>query len=171
MKNLFISILLSFLLLFPLKLLKSVTPSATVSTSELNKQVLCLQSALFHEARSESPEGIRAVATVIYNRTKHKKYPSDFCSVIKQPYQFSYLNKQQGKGKVVNVVKPAYKPSEHKVKATIDQLAFEAAIGALKPSLKPEYLFYHTTNLKKIPKFSRQAKKSVIIGNHIFIGA
>ena len=165
MKNLFVSILLSFLLLFPLKLHKTIAPSATVSTSELNKQMLCLQSALFHEARSEPPEGIRAVATVIFNRTKHKNYPNDFCSVIKQPYQFSYLN--GGK----KIVKPTYKPSEHKVKATIDQLAFEAAIGALKPSLKPEYLFYHTTNLKKIPKFSKQAKSMVIIGRHIFIGA
>ena len=165
MKNLFISILLSFLLLFPLKLTQVNPPKSLVSAQELKKQILCLTSALHAEARGEPPEGIRAVATVIYNRTKHKNYPSDFCGVIKQPYQFSYLN--GGK----KIVKPTYKPSEHKVKATIDQLAFEAAVGALKPSLKPEYLFYHTTNLKKIPKFSRQAKKSVIIGNHIFIGA
>jgi spore germination cell wall hydrolase CwlJ-like protein len=120
---------------------------------------------LYHEARGEKPEGIRAVATVIYNRTKHKNYPSDFCGVIKQPYQFSYLN--GGKP----IVKPTYKPSEHQVKATIDQLAFETAVGSLKPSLGPEYLFYHTTKLKKIPKFSKQSKSMVIIGQHIFIGA
>jgi spore germination cell wall hydrolase CwlJ-like protein len=126
---------------------------------------VCLQSALYAESRGEPPEGIRAVATVIYNRTKHKNYPSDFCGVIKQPYQFSYLN--GGKP----IVKPTYKPSEHQVKATIDQLAFEAAIGSLKPSLGPEYLFYHTTKLKKIPKWSKTKVASAIIGNHIFIGA
>lgn len=165
MKNLIITLIMCFVLFSPTALHKQQPPVHKHSTKELNKQIVCLQSALYHESRSESPEGIRAVATVIYNRTKHKNYPSDFCGVIKQPYQFSYLN--GGKP----VVKPTYKPSEHKVKATIDQLAFEAAIGALKPSLKPEYLFYHTTNLKKIPKFSKQAKNRVIIGRHIFIGA
>jgi spore germination cell wall hydrolase CwlJ-like protein len=118
---------------------------------------------LYHESRSEPPEGIRAVATVIFNRTKHKNYPSDFCAVIKQPYQFSYLN--GGK----QVIKPTYKPSEQEVKATIDELAFEAAVGRLNTSLGPEFLFYHTTKLKKLPKWSKKAKISVIIGRHKFI--
>lgn len=164
-KNLILSVLLVVLLLAP-KQLEHQNPIVNeAKVSELKKQILCLQSALFHEARGESPEGIRAVATVIYNRTKHKKYPSDFCGVIKQPYQFSYLN--GGK----KIVKPTYKPSEHKVKANIDQLAFEAAVGSLKPSLEPEYLFYHTTNLKNIPKWSKKARTKVIIGSHVFIGA
>ena len=171
MKHILISILIFLALLFPQNLPEPVPPVTTISTSELIKQVDCVKSVLYFESRGEPPEGIHAVLSVVYNRTKHPKFPSDYCGVVKQPYQFSYLNKYQGKGKVVNVVKPTYKPSEHKVKATIDQLAFEAAVGSLKPSLKPEYLFYHTTKLKKIPAWSKQAKTKVIIGNHIFIGA
>jgi spore germination cell wall hydrolase CwlJ-like protein len=163
MKNLIITLILCFVLFSPTALHKQQPTVHKHSTKELNKQILCLTSALHAEARGEPPEGIRAVATVIYNRTKHKNYPSDFCGVIKQPYQFSYLN--GGKP----IVKPTYKPSEHKVKATIDQLAFEAAVGRLNTSLSPEFLFYHTTKLKKLPKWSKKAKISVIIGRHKFI--
>jgi spore germination cell wall hydrolase CwlJ-like protein len=151
-------------MLFPASLHKEQPTVSKLKVSEVNKQVLCLTSAMHAEARGEPKEGIKAVLSVIYNRTKHKDYPSDFCSVIKQPYQFSYLN--GGK----KIVKPTYKPSEHRVKATIEELAFEAAVGSFKPVLDKEYVFYHTVSLKNKPKWSKKGKTKVIIGNHIFIG-
>lgn len=84
--------------------------------------------------------------------------------MIKQPNQFSYLN--GGK----KIVKPTYKPSEQQVKGLIEELAFEAVMDRFEPNLEKEYLFFHTVDLKKIPKFSKQGKNHRIIGNHIFIG-
>jgi spore germination cell wall hydrolase CwlJ-like protein len=152
-------------MLFPASLHKEQPTVSKLKVSEVNKQVLCLTSAMHAEARGEPKEGIKAVLSVIVNRTKHKDYPSDFCSVIKQPYQFSYLN--GGK----NIVKPTYKPSEHRVKGLIEELAFEAVMDRFEPNLDKEYVFYHTVSLKKIPRFSKKGTKHVIIGNHIFIGA
>lgn len=51
----------------------------------------CITSALYHEARGESREGMLAVMSVIYNRTKSKKFPNSFCGVILQKSQFSYF--------------------------------------------------------------------------------
>lgn len=119
---------------------------------------------LYHEARSEGIRGMTAVLSVVYNRVNHKNYPSTYCGVIKQKNQFSYLNGAK------NVRKPTYKPSEHKVKGIIEDLAFRASTGAFQPVLEPEFLFYHTVDLKNKPKWSKDSKKRAIIGNHIFIG-
>lgn len=49
-----------------------------------------MASAVHYEAKSEPLEGKIAVASVIMNRTESKKFPSDVCSVVKQPRQFSW---------------------------------------------------------------------------------
>lgn len=145
--------------------LMHVTPELTKQEQRhILQQYNCIRVALYHEARGEPKEGIKAVLSVIHSRTKHKNYPSTYCAVIKQPYQFSFYN-------TIKHDRTPYSASEAKVKATIEELAFEAAVGVFKPVLEGEYLFFHTFNLKKIPKFSKTGKKYVIIKNHIFIGA
>ena len=44
----------------------------------------CLATAVYFEARSESPLGQLAVATVILNRAKTQNYPSSICGVVYQ---------------------------------------------------------------------------------------
>ena len=44
----------------------------------------CLTAAVYYEARSESPEGQRAVAQVVLNRARHSAYPSTICGVVFQ---------------------------------------------------------------------------------------
>ncbi len=157
-----IQLIIAYLLLFPTSLHIEQPPVSKLKVSEVKKQMLCLNSALHAEARGEPKEGIKAVLSVIYNRTKHKNYPSDFCSVIKQPYQFSYLN--GGK----KVVKPTYKPSEHRVKATIEELAFEAAVGIFSSSFNRSVIYYHSASMKIRPKWTNNLKVHKIIGGHIF---
>jgi spore germination cell wall hydrolase CwlJ-like protein len=53
------------------------------STSEA-RALECLASAVYHEARSESVEGQRAVAQVVLNRVRHYAYPSSVCGVVHQ---------------------------------------------------------------------------------------
>lgn len=136
-----------------------------VSPQEQQKIVqeyICLKTAMYHESRGEPTEGIRAVLSVIHNRTKHKNYPSTYCAVIKQPYQFSFYN-------TIKHDRTPYSASEVRVKATIEELAFEAAVGVFEPVLEGEYLFFHTVSLKKNLGRNNKSKAKVIIGNHIFI--
>ena len=44
----------------------------------------CLVEAVYHEARSEDMLSMLAVANVILNRVKHKKFPNTICEVVHQ---------------------------------------------------------------------------------------
>lgn len=56
--------------------------------------ILCLSSVIFHEARGEPLEGQIAVAQVVLNRVKDKRWPNKVCAVVKQPKQFSWYGKK-----------------------------------------------------------------------------
>jgi spore germination cell wall hydrolase CwlJ-like protein len=47
----------------------------------------CLTAAVYHEARSESVEGQRAVAQVVLNRARHPAFPNSVCGVVYQGSQ------------------------------------------------------------------------------------
>ena len=73
------------------------------------------------EAGGESDEGQLAVANVILNRFKDKRYPNDIKRIVLQPYQFSaYNSKDEGGNDLVNVSpnNPTYK----KVKNIVELL-------------------------------------------------
>ena len=61
----------------------------------LDEQANCLATAVYFEARGESLEGQLAVARVVMNRAASGRYPSDWCSVVKQPGQFSFVRHGQ----------------------------------------------------------------------------
>src|SRR5690606_34650112 len=55
----------------------------------------CLALAMYWEARSEGPEGMRAVGSVVLNRVEHEEFPKTPCDVVHQggetpPCQFSW---------------------------------------------------------------------------------
>src|SRR5687767_5993723 len=62
----------------------------------LDEQANCMAVAVYHEARGESLEGQLAVARVIMNRAASGKYPPSWCGVVKQPWQFSFVNPRSG---------------------------------------------------------------------------
>lgn len=119
---------------------------------------------MFHEARGESPEGIRAVLEVLENRKNHKDFPSTFCGVILQPSQFSFVKEKK------NPLKTAYKPNEKDKEYLIKSLAFEAVYGSLKKSQSvlgsPRVLYYTTKTIK--PKWTQRMRVHAILGNHRF---
>tara|TARA_R110000787_G_C13335376_1_gene437731 strand:+ start:470 stop:943 length:474 start_codon:yes stop_codon:yes gene_type:complete len=53
---------------------------STVKADEFD----CLVEAIYHEARSEDMIPMLAVANVILNRVKHKKFPNTICEVVHQ---------------------------------------------------------------------------------------
>ena len=61
------------------------------TNAPLDEQTNCLATAVYFEARGESVEGQLAVARVVINRAASGRYPPDWCSVVKQPAQFSFV--------------------------------------------------------------------------------
>lgn len=53
---------------------------------------ICSVCNCYHEARGESAEGQVLVQRVVYTREMVHNYPNSVCGVIRQPYQFSWLN-------------------------------------------------------------------------------
>lgn len=62
---------------------------------ELDEQATCLATAVYFEARGESLAGQLAVADVVLNRAASDQYPSSWCDVVKQPWQFSFVRDGQ----------------------------------------------------------------------------
>jgi spore germination cell wall hydrolase CwlJ-like protein len=58
----------------------------------LSRDLTCLASAIYYEARGETLEGQLAVGQVIVNRAGSGKFPQDYCGVVTQPGQFSFVS-------------------------------------------------------------------------------
>lgn len=65
---------------------------SSISTdSELSPELLCLAQAVYFEARGEELRGQLAVARVVINRATSGQFPDDYCSVVRQRGQFSFV--------------------------------------------------------------------------------
>jgi hypothetical protein len=58
---------------------------------QLSRDMTCLASAIYFEAKSESLEGQYAVGRVVIARAQSGRYPSTYCGVVYQPSQFSFV--------------------------------------------------------------------------------
>lgn len=126
----------------------------------LTDEARCIATAVYHEARGESLEGQLAVAKVIMNRAASGKYPASWCGVVKQPWQFSFVNPRTG-----------YMPSVDEASA-----AWRKALGVTRlavanamPSLSSDVLWYHADYVA--PSWGRRLTKVNKIGAHIFYRA
>ena len=133
-------------------------------TEGYQREHRCLTNALFAEARSEPEEGIRAVMSVIYNRKKHKNYPSTFCGVILQDKQFSAFN--QDKGLATRGLKPV-RELDKKAHALVAYIANEAVLGRFKPVLEPSVLFYTKTSVRN--RWTKRMEVVNIVSSHKFM--
>lgn len=61
--------------------------------AESNEDVRCLATTIYHEARGEPHKGQIAVAKVVMNRVNYKhEFPNRVCHVVKERNQFSWVN-------------------------------------------------------------------------------
>lgn len=58
---------------------------------ELSTEMTCLAQAVYFESRGEPLDGQLAVARVVINRTESSLFPDDYCSVVTQRAQFSFV--------------------------------------------------------------------------------
>jgi spore germination cell wall hydrolase CwlJ-like protein len=121
----------------------------------------CLARAIYFEARSESELGQLAVAKVILNRVKAPDYPKTICGVVYQgsdrrnSCQFSFACDGM--------------PDEIRSKAAWDRskkIAEKALAGDQTVRIMGAATNYHADYVK--PKWSRNMKRLIKIGRHIF---
>ncbi len=163
--SLFIFILgISFPSFFSIPSKSRESGGVLIGTSEYhNKDLLCLKSVLWHEARGEPEEGIRAVMSVIYNRKKAKGYPNTFCGVILQDKQFSAFNSD--KSLATKPLKPI-RELDKEAYRKVSSVAQEAIQGAFKPVLDEDVLHYAHTKVKN--KWTRKFERVKVIHQHVF---
>lgn len=125
----------------------------------------CMVEALWYEARNDNEKGKRAVATVILNRAKSKRFPDSICGVIQQRMQFSYRNNLKNKRAIL---KPKPKHVEMRKLEMIKQIAHEVASGTFKPVLPSNVMWYHVHAVN--PVWNRKMQAVVIPGSkHKFL--
>ena len=121
----------------------------------LTDEANCIAVAVYHEARGESLEGQLAVAQVIMNRASSGKYPANWCGVVKQPWQFSFV--RHGEFPSVDVSSDAWRKA-----VGVTRLAVANAV----PSVPKDCLWYHANYVA--PRWSNNLQRVEKIGAHIF---
>ena len=112
----------------------------------------CLAVAIFFEARGEPLEGQYAVADVILNRVEDTRYPDDVCSVVFEPYAFSFTHD----GKADRLPKTAAANASMEVAKSV--------MDGIRLGLTSTH--YHATYVK--PFWVAHFDADGQIGNHVF---
>jgi spore germination cell wall hydrolase CwlJ-like protein len=117
----------------------------------MDKELHCLTSNVYFEARGEPFKGKVAVALVTLNRQESGKYPKSICAVVHQKKQFSWTAQYRR----AKVNKEQWEASKV---AAITAMFDRGYLGSFKAT------HFHNTSIKPNWKLNRVAK----IGNHIF---
>ena len=134
-----------------------------VQYKNIQHDIKCLTLNIFHEARSESEAGQRAVASVTLNRVASKRYPNSICDVVYQKRWDKIRKRYVGQFSWTEFDKPPKLKSKAWFRAW--KIAKEAYKEKNKKQLKGA-IFYHTKNIK--PSWARKKKPIARIGRHIF---
>ena len=121
----------------------------------LSRDLQCLAQAIYFEARGEPLVGQLAVGAVIVNRTNSGRYPSDYCSVVTQPGQFSFVHG----GHIPS-------PDESSPAWTRARALAQIAHQDLWQSPAGEALYFHARYVR--PGWARTKVKLASIDSHVF---
>jgi len=125
------------------------------SDRPLSRQMRCLAGAVFFEARGEPIAGQLAVAQVIINRAESSRFPDDYCSVVLQRAQFSFV-----RGGSLPPI-----PRKSKAWAGAKAVARVAHEG-LWSSKVGDALYFHAHYVR--PGWSHRLQRRATIARHIF---
>ncbi|WP_121632142.1 cell wall hydrolase [Tropicibacter alexandrii] len=126
-----------------------------------NDEWKCLAEALYFEARGETVKGQFAVAEVILNRVKSKRFPNSVCGVVKQgtgrKYACQFTYTCDGRPEAI------HEPSSWE---RVGKIARAALTGKAPLDLTDGATHYHTTAVS--PKWARKYTRITQIGVHVF---
>lgn len=144
---------------------ESAPVTGSFGTSEAmeasSKEMWCLATAIYFEARGESYRGQVAVAQVVLNRVKDHRYPSTICGVVFQNQsrrnacQFSFAC--DGIPEAVTERKP-WEQAEEIAQKVVDGELYLTEVG--------DATHYHATYVR--PAWAPRMQKVTQIGLHVF---
>lgn len=122
---------------------------------EMNREMMCLAQAVYFESRGEPLDGQLAVATVVVNRAESSLFPDDYCSVVTQRAQFSFVRG----GRI---------PAPNRSSAAWDRAKAIARIAHrdLWESPADDALYFHATYVR--PRWAGRMTARATINRHIF---
>lgn len=120
------------------------------------KEMICLATNIYQEAKFEHYLGKMAVATITYNRVKSGRWGKDFCSVVYAKEQFSWTIFKRMREEI---------PKGPRWDSSLF-VAKEFSRG-IRVAHLDKSLFYHGDYIPK-PKWAREMKTEAKIGHHIF---
>ena len=118
--------------------------------------LFCMAKNIYHEAGSEPTLGKYAVAQVTINRMKSPKYKDTVCSVVFEPYQFSWANYHGRRWTT-----PRGASWNEAKRIAIDVLENNKRVKGMD-----DVLFYHATYVR--PYWASRKDRLTKIGLHIF---
>lgn len=124
----------------------------------LDEQQRCLATAVYFESMGEPLEGQLAVARVVINRAASGRYPTNWCAVVKQKAQFSFV--RAGRFPSIDPAGAAWRKAQ--------SIARIAAANA-SASLPTDVLWYHADYVA--PGWGKRLQRVEKIGAHIFYRA
>ncbi|MGX7896171.1 cell wall hydrolase [Tsuneonella sp. HG222] len=122
---------------------------------ELSRDMRCLAQAIYFEARGEPLAGQLAVGRVIVNRAESGAFPSDYCGVVTQRGQFSFV-------KGGHIPEPSFGSAAWRKAVAVAQIAHRE----LWDSPVKDALYFHATYVR--PRWSRTKVARATIDRHIF---
>lgn len=136
-----------------IKIEKPQVDQATQFYRATKREIDCLASAAYYEARGEPKEGQVAVVEVVLARRDSGRFPSNACGVIAQKSQFSFV-----RGGTVPPVKAGYYEEYRDLVMSV--LAGEARSKARGST------YFHATHVS--PKWRHSFQRVSQIGRHLF---
>ena len=127
----------------------------TKPAGELSEEMQCLAGAVYFESRGEPLAGQLAVAKVVINRSEDSRWPSNYCGVVYQRSQFSFVKNR--KMPRINTSSQAW--ARARAVATI-------AHKDLWDTPAADAVYFHANYVS--PRWSRAKTKLAQIDTHIF---
>jgi len=122
---------------------------------ELSAEMKCLAQAVYFEARGEPLAGQLAVARVVINRASSGLYPSNYCSVVTQRSQFSFV--KGGRIPQANESSPAWLRAKA-IAQIADQDLWDCEAG--------DALYFHASYVR--PSWANRKTQVARIDTHVF---
>jgi spore germination cell wall hydrolase CwlJ-like protein len=130
----------------------------------------CLVLAMYGEARGEVLDGKVAVANVILNRVKNRKFPNTICKVVLQKHQFESMKKLKKHVSTKSLPKMNYTDSN--IYISIIKLADKILKGEVKDNTKGSTHFFAPIAQKALgrglPKWALKLTYTTTIAKHTF---
>lgn len=121
--------------------------------ASLSPEMRCLAGAIYFEARGETLEGQLAVARVVVERAKSRRFPGSYCGVVFQRSQFSFV-----RGNRMPRIKTGSKAWRRAI--AIAQIAHD---GSWESPVEGA-LFFHATRISPGWRLTRIDR----VDNHVF---